>query len=89
MANIKEIIVETVFPIVKAVGKIEMKDVLAGIKAHNKPEVYHNTLQGLFSNFSLLKEAALQSKTKIDDGIIDLVLEAVTESASADGIVLS
>ena len=89
MSKINEIIVSTVFPIVKAVGKVELKDVLSGVKLHNTPEVYRNTLQGLFSDFSLLKEVALKSKTKIDDGIIDLVLEAVVESAAVDGIVLS
>ena len=89
MSKIKEIIASTVFPIVKAVGKVEMKEVLSGIKEHNTPEIYHNTLQGVYSSFSLLKEAAVKTKTKIDDGIIDLVLEAVEENADADGIVLS
>jgi len=89
MATIKEIIVSTVFPIVKAVGKVEMKDVLSGIKTNNTPEIYHNTLQGLYSDFSLLKEVALKTQTKIDDGIIDLVLESVQETAATDGIVLS
>ena len=89
MANVKEIIVATIIPMVKAVGKLEMKEVFSQIKAHNTPELYHNTLQGLYSNFSLLKEVSVKTKTKIDDGIIDLVLEAVTETAAVEGIVLS
>lgn len=89
MASVKEIIVATVIPMVKAVGKLEMIDVLSQIKAHNTPKLYHNTLQGLYSNFSLLKEVSEKTKTKIDDGIIDLVLEAVTETAALEGIVLS
>ena len=89
MSKIKEIIVEAVLPTIKAVGKIEMEGVLLNIKKHNTAEVYRNTLQGLYSDFSLLKKAAIKSATKIDDGIVDLVLEAVKESADASRIVLS
>ncbi|MGE5108596.1 MAG: hypothetical protein ACM3H8_13700 [Sphingobacteriales bacterium] len=89
MSKIKEIIVASVLPAIKAVGKIEMVNVLSGIKEHNTPEIYQHTLQGLYSNFSLLKEAAFKTKSRVDDGIVDLVLEAVKESADADGIVLS
>ncbi len=89
MSKMKEIIVASLLPAIKAVGKAEMKNVLSGIKEHNTTEIYQNTLQGLHSDFSLLKEAALKTKTQIDDGIVDLVLEAVRENADADGIVLS
>lgn len=89
MSKIKEIIVEAMLPAIKAVGKAEMEAVLSGIKQHNTTEIYRTTLQGLHSNFSLLKQAAYKTKTKIDDGIIDLVLEAVKESADSGGIVLS
>lgn len=89
MSKIKTIIVEAVLPAIKAVGKVEMESVLSNIKEHNTPEFYQNVLQGLHSNFSLLKEATLKTRSRIDDGIVDLVLEAVKESANADGITLS
>jgi hypothetical protein len=89
MSKIKEAIVEAVMPIVKAAGKIEMEVVLSGIKEHNNTEIYKNMLVSLYSNFSLLKEVTIKSKTKIDDGIVDLVLEAVKEKAEQDDIVLS
>jgi hypothetical protein len=89
MSKIKEIIVASVLPAIKEVGKVEMKQVLLGIKEHNEPEIYRNTLQGLHSNFSLLKDATSKTKSRFDDGIVDLVLEAVQETADADGIVLS
>lgn len=89
MSKVKEMMVEAVLPAIKAVGKIEMKTVLSSIKEHNKTEIYQNTLKGLYANFSLLKEAASKTNTKVDDGIIDLVLEAVGESAEVDGIILS
>ena len=82
-------IVEAVLPAIKAVGKAEMEIVLSGIKEHNTPELYQHTLQGLHSDFSLLKEAAVKTRSGIDDGIVDLVLEAVKESADANGIVLT
>ncbi|MEO8406317.1 MAG: hypothetical protein ABI480_17035 [Chitinophagaceae bacterium] len=87
--KIKEILAEAVFPVIKAVGKVEMGHVLTNIKEQNSAEIYKNTLQGLHSDFLLLKSAAIKSKTKIDDGIVDLVLEAVQENAEANGIVLS
>ena len=89
MSKIREIIVAAVLPAIKTAGKLEMENVLSGIKANNTPEVYKNTLQGLYSNFSLLKEVAIKTKSKFDDGIVDLVLEAVEVSASSSGISLS
>lgn len=89
MPKIKEILVEAMLPAIKAVGKAEMKAVFSGIKDHNTPEIYQTTLQGLYSNFSLLKQAAYKTKTKVDDGVIDLILEAVEETAEAGSIVLS
>ena len=89
MPKIKEIIVAAVLPALREVGKIEMKQVLAGVREHNKTETYQNVIRGLHANLSLLKEAASKSSTKIDDSIVDLILAAVKESADSDGIVLS
>ncbi|HEU5167172.1 MAG TPA: hypothetical protein VFU29_16615 [Chitinophagaceae bacterium] len=89
MSKIKEVLVEAMLPAIKAVGKAEMKAVLSGIKDHNTPEIYQTTLQGLYSNFTLLKQAADKTKTKVDDGVIDLILEAVEETAEAGSITLS
>lgn len=89
MSKIKEILVEAMLPAIKAVGKSEMKAVPSGIKHHNSPEIYQTMLQGLYSNFSLLKREAFKTKTKVDDGVTDLILEAVEETAEAGRIVLS
>ena len=88
MSKINEIIVASVLPAIKAVGKLEMENVLLGIKEHNTADIYQSTLRGLHSDFSLLKEVAIKTRTRIDDGLVDLVLEAVKDSAEADGIVL-
>jgi len=89
MSKIHEIIATAVLPIIKGAGKLEMQNVLLSIKEHNTQDIYRNTLQGLHSNFSLLKEAAAKTKSNLDDGIVDLVLEAVIDTASSDGIPLS
>ena len=88
MSKIKEAIVEAIMPVIKTAGKVEMDNVLSNIKEHNNSETYKNVLLGIHSNFSLLKEAALKTKTKIDEGIIDLVLEAVSEKAEIENIIL-
>ncbi|MEP6676607.1 MAG: hypothetical protein ABJA78_15705 [Ferruginibacter sp.] len=88
MSRINEIIVEAVIPAIKQIGKAEIVMVLSGIKDRHTEETYHNTLNGLHSNFLLLKETASKTKTRINDGIIDLVLDAVKESAEAGGIIL-
>jgi len=86
--KIKEAIVEAVMTVIKADGKEEMEIVLENIKQHNDPGLYENTLRSLYSNFSLLKEVTDKSKTKVDDGIVDLILDAVKAKAESDKIVL-
>jgi hypothetical protein len=88
MSKFKEIIVSTFLPAIKEVGKIELEAVLASIRDNNNQEVYSNTLRSLHSNFSLLREASVKTKTQIDDGIVNLVLEAVSDRAEADKVSL-
>lgn len=86
--NFNEILVTLILPAIKAVGKVQLKEVLSKIQEYNSPAVYANTLKSINSSFGLLKEVALKSKTKVDDGIIDTILEAVQEAAAEDGIIL-
>jgi hypothetical protein len=66
-----------------------MQSVILCSKENNPPEIYENVLQELHSNFCLLKEASVKTKSNFDDGIVDLILEAVKESAEQDGIIFS
>ncbi len=75
-------------PMLKAAGKFYLKSVLQSIQDHNTVIVYTNTLKSINSSFSLLDEVAKKSKTKIDDDLIEAVLEAVKESAEEDNIPL-
>lgn len=88
MSRVKELLVEVMLRAIKVAGKAEMQAALLSIKGNNNAEIYQNTLQGLYSSFLLLKQAANKTKSKVDDGIIDLVLEAVKENARSGGIVL-
>lgn len=87
--NFQEILVNAVLPMVKSVGKAQLIEILGKIKENNTPEVFENTLKSVYSSFKLLKEVTIKTKTKIDDSIVDLVIEAVEESALEAGIELS
>ena len=89
MSKIHEMMAVAVLPIIKGVGKLEMQNVILCSKECQRPEVYENVLRQLYSIFCLLKEVTVKTKSHFDDGIVDLVLEAVKESATQDGIVLS
>jgi len=83
-----ELLVNMVSPMLKAAGKFYLKGVIQNIQDHNTKEVYMNTLKSINSSFSLLDEVAKKSKTKVDDDLIEAVLEAVRESAAEDGVTL-
>lgn len=92
MSKINEIFVSTILPIVlpiiKLIGKAQFVEVLEGIKEHNTREVYENTLKSVHSTFKLLKEVTDKTKTKIDDFPVDMIIEAVEESAARNGVTL-
>ena len=89
MPKIHEMIGAAVFSIIKGIGKLEMQNVILCAKEYNDSTTYENILQGLYANFCFLKKAAVKTNSNLDDGIIDLVLEAVKESAERDGVILS
>jgi hypothetical protein len=86
--NLKEILVSTFLPAIKAVGQAELSEILSKIKEHNTIEMYTSTLKSIHSSFTLLKEVAVKTKSKIDDGLIDMVLETIEQAASDDDIEL-
>ena len=86
MSKIHEMIGTSVLPILKGVGKLEMQHVILCSKEQTPPEIYENLLRKLHASFSLLKEVTVKTKSHFDDGIVDLVLEAINESAEQNGI---
>jgi len=88
MSKIHEMIGVAVLPIIKGVGKLEMQHVILCSKEQNPPEIYESLLRKLHASFCQLKEVTANTKSHFDDGIVDLVLEAVTEIAAQDSIIL-
>lgn len=89
MSRITEILVAAFMPAVKAVGQAEIADLLSQLKTHVPPDEYSAILNSIYSAFSYLRLVALKTSTKIDDGLVDLVLEAVIAQANADSIALT
>ncbi len=84
----KETLVSMFMPMLKLVAKTYLKATLQKIQDHNTKEVYENTIKSIHSSFKLLDEVAKKSSTKIDDDVIEAVLDAASESAEEDGITL-
>lgn len=82
----KEILAAIGLASVTAVGKMKFIELFTKIKEHNTPLVFANALKSTHSNFSLLKELAAKTKTSIDDGLVQMVLDAVAEVAKSEGI---
>lgn len=87
-SKFQEIIVAAILPAVEAVGKAQLLEILKKIKTNNTPEVYSHTLKSVYSAFSLMKDLTTKTKTKLDDGVVNMVLEAVEEAAEDGNIEL-
>lgn len=86
MSKFNQVIVSLVLPAIKAVGKAELSTILYTIRDNNTPEMFANLLMALSSTFAMLDEVAKKTATKIDDGLIDMVLETVQEVADAQDV---
>ena len=88
MKKLHEILISSLLPIIKTVGIIEIKEVLAKFAEEEKPVSLSQFLKAMNSNFELLAEVAKKTKTKIDDGLIETILEAVRQFANENDIQL-
>lgn len=84
----REILAQIGLSAVTAIGKMQLIELLNKIKDGNPSLDFVNTLKGLHSSFSLLRDLAIKSKSKIDDGIVNMVLDAVAEVAEANDVKL-
>lgn len=84
----KEILANLIFPVIKQIGIIELKGILAKIQAEEPPAKFVDILKSLNSTWRVIQTYAVQTKTKIDDGFVDTILQAVTETANENGIQL-
>lgn len=88
MASLKEILIATLLPAIKSVGIMELTTVLNKIRESKKAPEFEDILKSLHGSFSILLFYAKKTKTKIDDGLIQTVLEAVENVAEENDIEL-
>lgn len=85
--NLKELIVAGIMPVFKGVGKAQLEDLLQQLHDH-EPAVYADTMKGLYSAAKVLHKLADKTKSKIDDGILDTIIEAIEENADQNDVTL-
>lgn len=86
--DLKEILVAAILPAVDAVISSKISDVLDKVKEHNTAEVYEQGVRGIHAGFKLLATVTNQTKTKIDDNIVETILATVADHATANGVIL-
>lgn len=86
--NLKEILVATLMPAIQAVGEAELTELLGKLKASN-PEVYPGFIKSMYGNFKLLEQLAAKTSSKIDDGLVEMVLDVLTQLSTTDNIQLT
>ncbi len=84
----KEILASIGLAAVTSIGKTQLIEMFTKIKANNNEELFANALKSTASTFSMLAELASKSKTKVDDAIVVMVLDAVREVAADNNIEL-
>lgn len=84
----KELLASIGLAAVTSIGRAQLIEMFSKIKENNNAELFENALISTYSTFSMLAELAAKSKTKIDDSIVAMVLQAVSEVASDNGVEL-
>ena len=82
----KNVIVSIFLGAFKEAGKASVAELLANIKEHNDEETYQEALKAGNAFFNLLSKVAAKSKTKVDDGVIEIFQSPIQDAAEADGV---
>lgn len=86
--NLKEVLVSAVLPALESIVSAELSTAFQSVQQHNTPEMYANTLKGLHSGLVLLKTEVAKTKSRIDDGVIDMLISSIEDAASEANITL-
>ena len=62
---------------VKTAASLELAQLLEKFKEHNSEQDYNDLVTALQKSFGLLKKVADQTKTKVDDTVVGIVLNAL------------
>lgn len=86
MSKFSDFIVSALLPTIEAIGQAKLVDVLQ--KLHDTDiEKYKATVVAGHVFIKPLKEFVAKTNTKIDDGFVDAIDEAISESAAKNGVV--
>lgn len=86
--NVGQIFVSAAAAFIRPVGAATLVQILEHGR-QNDPEGYKELIQGIYPFFKgKLTQWAEASKTKIDDGLVGAVTDAVEESAEANEVTL-
>lgn len=84
--NWKEVLIESFMGPIKAIGQIEIGDLLEKLDVAEDDAEFAEDLKGGYRLFKRLQLLAEKTKTKIDDGLLDLVVAAIEMKAESAGI---
>lgn len=87
MAKLNAIIVELLSTTIKTVGESKLVEVLQ--KLHDKnPDNFSDKIKAIHLGLLWMQPEVQASKTKIDDAVLEGLLEALEASALANGVEL-
>lgn len=70
----------------KEAGKAQAFELLAKLKDSSTPEEYEDFIKGGVLFFRRMSALAAKSKTKIDDGVVEIFKDPIDSVAEAEGI---
>lgn len=76
-SNEKTMLLNLLLNAVKTAASAELSILLEKFKEHNSDEDYQKLLASLKNSFELLQKVAAQTKTKVDDTVVGIVLNSL------------
>lgn len=85
--NLGEILLAALTPTLEAVGESKLVDLLQQLHDHH-PETYQSALKSGYLFAKQLQPLVVNSSSKIDDAIIQAIIESIEASAQANNVTL-
>lgn len=88
MINLKEIFLTPFVAAIEAIGAAGLVEGLDQMKKDESPEDFAQIIKVFYANFSIVLKYAKKTKTKIDDAVVQTILDAVKQVADENNISL-
>lgn len=85
--NIGEILLSALTPVLESVGESKLVDLLQQLHDHH-PETYQSTIKSGYLFAKQLQTVVTSSTSKIDDAIVQAIVESIEASALANNVTL-